>query len=57
MLLTRKASGQAVVRAAHPDSPADSPACSANTMDRRSFLKRSGVTLGAGASRPSCLSA
>jgi len=49
MLLTRKASGAAA--AARPQSrlARGLSGVLANTMDRRSFLKRSGVTLGAGA--------
>ena len=43
MLLTRKAAGQAVPQARL------ARAISLKTLDRRAFLKRSGVTLGAGA--------
>jgi formate dehydrogenase major subunit len=43
MLLTRKAAGQAVPQARF------ARAISLKTLDRRTFLKRSGITLGAGA--------
>jgi formate dehydrogenase major subunit len=43
MLLTRKAAGQAVPQARF------ARAISLKTLDRRAFLKRSGITLGAGA--------
>ena len=55
MLLTRKSEGQAqpvnpLARAAN--------ALAAKTIDRRTFLKRSGLTAGAGAVRPpACRSA
>src|SRR4051794_37610070 len=49
MLLTRKASSSAVPQAASARLSRAASGALANTIDRRTFLKRSGLGLGAGA--------